>query len=923
MNDWRYHNPIFEFEEKLKGVAHPWSGHKYFAYDLVANIRPKKIVELGTHYGVSLWSFCQAVKDQNIETEINAIDTWKGEKHSGFYGEEVFGKVNDIKRGFYPGLKINLVRKTFDEAVSDFKDNSIDVLHIDGLHTYEAVKHDFETWLPKVNKNGIVLFHDIKVGEDDFGVYKLWEELKKRYITIDFFQSYGLGVLFLEKNLGKEMKNKEQEWQMHYSYIHEMKKAEAISSQDPRIKKNERLITQRHVKVTIVVPVYKDIPTLRKCILSLKDNVDARHKIMLMNDHGPEAEQIESEIANLIKGDARFEYHANKSNLGFVKTCNKAVYEIDKTDNEILLLNSDTVITADFLEELIEVLYLNEKHGIACPRSNNASVLTIPFNYQGDRSLVTEKSYDCYKKIKELLPKYSVIPTAVGFCMLVRRSLISNYGLFDEVYSPGYDEENDFSMRINRYGYSVVVSNYAYVFHWETKSFSQEQKIRLNKQNEGMLLKRYPYYREVVSKYIDYQMNPIEYFAEFIDDSFYEKKKILFSLLDLQAVCNGTSEYALNLLKEFVKNFSHKYDIDILTNPQADEYHKLSKTYPNIYYQSSITKHYHLAVLPSQFFDLNHLLLLNRLSLKIIFSMLDIIAVRCNYLSSQSPFLENLFALSLMYTDGVISISEYTKKDTLSYFDQVLVGEYGSKMKVIHLGSDKTMFDPKNRKSGIPFKKYILIVGNQHFDHKSVKEAVEELKKTEYNFCVLGSDDYIQNDKYIGYPSGKLSDEFVEELYYRSESAVFPSTYEGFGLPILKALKYNKKIVLLDNEVNREISKIYPANSFIFYKQNKDIGDAIRNSASVKAQKADVSRTWEDVAIETEAFIGEILSKGTDTERLHKRWSSLMTLEQKIKDTGIKDLMVSKSRKIYKVLDLMSRNKVIANVYRTIKKFLK
>ena len=106
-------------------------------------------------------------------------------------------------------MKINLIRKTFDEAVLGFKDDSIDILHIDGLHTYEAVKHDFETWLPKVNQNGIVLFHDIKVGEDDFGVYKLWEELKKKYATIEFFQSFGLGVLFLNKSLGKEMKSKE------------------------------------------------------------------------------------------------------------------------------------------------------------------------------------------------------------------------------------------------------------------------------------------------------------------------------------------------------------------------------------------------------------------------------------------------------------------------------------------------------------------------------------------------------------------------------------------------------------------------------------------------------------------------------------------------------------------------------------------
>jgi hypothetical protein len=198
--NWKYFNPKFEYEEKFQDAGWPWAGHKYFTYDLIANIKPKKIVELGTHYGTSLWSFSQAVKDEQIDAEINAIDTWIGEAQAGFYGEEVFEMVNDIKDRFYSNLKINLIRKTFDEAISNFEDNSIDILHIDGLHTYEAVKHDFENWLPKVKNDGIVLLHDIVVNKDEFGVYKFWMELKNSYSTMEFLYSYGLGVLFKEKN---------------------------------------------------------------------------------------------------------------------------------------------------------------------------------------------------------------------------------------------------------------------------------------------------------------------------------------------------------------------------------------------------------------------------------------------------------------------------------------------------------------------------------------------------------------------------------------------------------------------------------------------------------------------------------------------------------------------------------------------------
>lgn len=204
---WKFYNPKFKYEEMYIDLGGPWAGHKYFSYDLIRNLKPKRIVELGTHLGCSLFSFAQAVQDGKLDTELNAVDTWEGDEHSGEYGEVIFLRVKEIQKDCYSKVKINLNRKTFDQANMEYRDNSIDVLHIDGLHTYKMVKHDFRNWFHKIKKNGIILLHDTAVKKWGFGVHKLFAEIQKDFKTIQFDHSYGLGVIFKDPKIYKELEN--------------------------------------------------------------------------------------------------------------------------------------------------------------------------------------------------------------------------------------------------------------------------------------------------------------------------------------------------------------------------------------------------------------------------------------------------------------------------------------------------------------------------------------------------------------------------------------------------------------------------------------------------------------------------------------------------------------------------------------------
>jgi hypothetical protein len=175
-------------------VASAWLEHAPFGSWLVAAQKPRQIVELGTHRGFSYSVFCETVARHRIWAKCIAVDTWKGDEHAGFYDEMVFNGLRDYNQHRF-GSFSRLLRSTFDNAVKEFPDGSIDLLHIDGRHRYEDVKHDFLTWKPKLSDRGVVLFHDTTEKRDDFGVYRFWDELKPSHPHFEFWHGHGLGVL--------------------------------------------------------------------------------------------------------------------------------------------------------------------------------------------------------------------------------------------------------------------------------------------------------------------------------------------------------------------------------------------------------------------------------------------------------------------------------------------------------------------------------------------------------------------------------------------------------------------------------------------------------------------------------------------------------------------------------------------------------
>jgi hypothetical protein len=171
-----------------------WLAHIPLTPVIMKLLRPRTFVELGAWGGHSYLAFCKAVKDLGLETQCTAIDTWEGDAHTGKYGPEI---LNDLKSHHDPAFAgfSQLMKSTFNDAVGAFADRTIDLLHIDGAHTYEAVRHDWESWQGKLSERGVVILHDTAERDQGFGVWRLWEEISAGRPSVNLPYGHGLGIM--------------------------------------------------------------------------------------------------------------------------------------------------------------------------------------------------------------------------------------------------------------------------------------------------------------------------------------------------------------------------------------------------------------------------------------------------------------------------------------------------------------------------------------------------------------------------------------------------------------------------------------------------------------------------------------------------------------------------------------------------------
>ena len=315
-------------------------------------------------------------------------------------------------------------------------------------------------------------------------------------------------------------------------------------------------------EVDIIVPIYNAYEYTEECIKSIIKNTDLNiNTLVLINDKSPDEKilpmlkkyQKDNEGANIVVLD-------NEQNMGFVKTVNKGM---QYSENDVILLNSDTEVTKKWIEKIQVCAYSNEYIATVTPLTNNGTICSVP-NFGIDNELPQNMTLEEYAEMIEKTSKnrYPELTTGNGFCMYIKRKVINELGLFDEeTFGKGYGEENDFCYRALDNGYINVLCDNTFIYHKGTQSFKKENmtasRAALIDEHMNLLRKKHPIYVQKTDNFI--ANNPLRDIQENVNLNIllYNKKKILYLVNEWEEnmeMTGGTSLHIKDIIQSNSKN---------------------------------------------------------------------------------------------------------------------------------------------------------------------------------------------------------------------------------------------------------------------------------------------------------------------------------------------------------------------------------
>lgn len=218
---------------------------------------------------------------------------------------------------------------------------------------------------------------------------------------------------------------------------------------------------QTESKTSIIVLSYNTLNYTRLCLESIRNYTQPGSYELVVIDNGSQ-----DGSAEWLKEQSDIVLQCNQANRGFPCGCNQGMRLA--TGDALLLLNSDTIVTPHWLENMRRALDSEERIGaVSCMTNSCSNMQTIPAVYESlDEMISFAETYNVSDP-----GKWRPWLRLVGFCLLVKRSVYARLGGFDEQFSPGNYEDDDFTLRIRKAGYELLLCQDTFIHHFGSKSF--------------------------------------------------------------------------------------------------------------------------------------------------------------------------------------------------------------------------------------------------------------------------------------------------------------------------------------------------------------------------------------------------------------------------------------------------------------------
>lgn len=591
--------------------------------------------------------------------------------------------------------------------------------------------------------------------------------------------------------------------------------------------------------------VREDLNSLCSKLILIDDSPHNKAHSRSLDSLATDLRQILNLPVELIKNDR---------NLGFVKSANIGLSLASSSGQYSLLLNSDCFLRPGVLYELYSSINLDDKFAFACPRSTNATIASYPGSL--DTSFLecvtsaipskilhpehnTESVISWHRETCNLLPKYTIAPTLPGSCLLIKNTVLEFTGLLDESYSPGYEEENDLILRANEYGFRAIIANHALVVHSHgSHSFGAKRSNRFKILHYNKLINRFPYYPDVLAEYkqsiIVRQLSFLHRYAHY--SSFGRFYSIGFDLTNLGPFTNGTSRLAIELLSRLATTIPESHlgkpvNLYVVCNQATFDYH-IDDKIPNVTRacDSNDSAAFDQLIRFGQIFAFSDLVDFIQGAMKTTVFMLDAIASDCLYISTQHKHLDSVWRGVFHFTSQVYYISDYTcQKFALRFPSETATADAKTLLLSTDLGdyySCREGLTHNTHRISFPMNKkgYLLVFGN-HFLHKALDMTLRSLlKMTDFPIVVIGSTT-IHNSRVQTFTSGMLDDPTICRIYRQSHCVIYPSSYEGFGFPVLESLALGCTTFVRESSLITEIQSSCTGDTskLISYASNEEL----------------------------------------------------------------------------------------------------